>query len=191
MDPLGRVLTVTRASVVLERNAYDELGNKVSARDGEDKETRFTYDAANRLSSRTDGYGSPDAATTTYGSDENGNRTIERDARAIALGEPFSVRNTYDPLNRLHTTTDDEADVPTYEYDEEGNRTSLLTPEGHETTFAYDELGKLIRVTQPATVDHPAPVTAYVYDPNRNRIRQIDASGHVVSMTYDELDRLS
>jgi len=191
LDPLGRVLTVTRAGVVLETNAYDPLGNKVSAKDGEGKETAFTYDAANRLSARIDGVGSADEATTTFKSDENGNRVEERDARAASLGEPFSVRHTFDPLNRLSTSTDGEGDVTTYDYDEEGNRSLLRTPEGHETTYAYDELGKLIRVTQPPTPDLPAAVSRYAYDEGRNRVRQTDANSHAVSMTYDALDRLS
>jgi YD repeat-containing protein len=60
------------------------------------------------------------------------------------------LRNTYDALNRLETTTDAETDVTGYGYDEEGNRTSVVEPEQQETTYAYDELGKLLRVVQPA-----------------------------------------
>jgi YD repeat-containing protein len=119
MDPLGRTLTVTRAGITQETNAYDQVGNKTSAKDGESKETRFTYDAVNRLSERTDGFGTPDAALTTYKYDANGNRTEERDARLASLGEPWSTKNTYDPLNRLETMTDGETDVTRYAYDEE------------------------------------------------------------------------
>jgi RHS repeat-associated protein len=83
--------------------------------------------------------------------------------------------------------------------DPEGNRTSAQTAKGPTTTFEYDELGKLIKVTQPAVLVHGAgggaptletPVTSYAYDENRNRIRQTDANGHVVAMEYDELNRL-
>src|SRR5207237_3113501 len=110
LDPLGRVLAVTRAGILLETDAYDPLGNEVRALDGEGKETRFAYDAANRLSARTDGAGTPEQAVTTFTYDEDGNRTEERDARAAAVGEPFSVKNTYDPLNRMVTTSDGEGD---------------------------------------------------------------------------------
>jgi len=145
----------------------------------------FKYDAVGRLSEQTKGYGTADSAITTYKYDANGNRTEERDARLASLGEPWSLRNTYDALNRLETTTDGETDVTRYGYDEEGNRTSVIEPEQQETTYAYDELGKLLRVVQPGN-----RVTSYQYDPNRNRVLQTDANGHEVRMTYDELDRM-
>jgi RHS repeat-associated protein len=68
---------------------------------------------------------------------------------------------------------------------EEGNRISVVEPEQQETTYAYDELGKLLRVVQPGN-----RVTSHRYDPNRNRVLQTDANGHEVRMTYDELGRL-
>jgi RHS repeat-associated protein len=78
--------------------------------------------------------------------------------------------------------------------DPEGNRTSTTTPKGKTTTFEYDELGKLTKVTQPtvplAAGGTIAPETRHVYDEARNRILQTDANGHVVAMEYDELNRL-
>ena len=154
MDPLGRVVSVTRAlgepeEATLERNTYDGVGNKETQTDAEGRVTRFVYDAANRLASRTDGFGTDDAATTTFVYDKVGNTLEERDARAAALGEPWSVKRTWDELNRLETETDGEGNVTTYGYDPEGNRTSVQTPKGPTTTTTYDELGKPLDVTQP------------------------------------------
>src|SRR5262249_32444564 len=115
MDPLGRILSVTRDGVPQEATVYDGNGNAVSKKDGEGKETRFVYDAANRLASQTAGFGSPAAASTTFQYDANGNRIEELDARAAELGAPFSVKNTYDALNRLRTVTDGEGGVTTYD----------------------------------------------------------------------------
>src|SRR4029453_14087009 len=66
-DPLGRVVSVTRAlgtsdEAGLETNQYDGNGNKGLATDAESRKTRFAYDAANRLAAREDGYQSVDAA---------------------------------------------------------------------------------------------------------------------------------
>ena len=134
-------------------------GNKESQTDAEGRVTRFAYDAANRLAGRTDGFGTDDAATTTYVYDKAGNLIEERDARAAALGEPWSVKRTYDDLNRLETETDGEGNVTRYGYDAEGNRTSVMTPGGQSTQFDYDELGKLTKVTQPSPAPgQPSPV---------------------------------
>src|SRR5438552_918644 len=102
------------------------------------------------------------------------------------------MRYAYDERNHLTDTTDGESDTPTYGYDREGNRASVQEPKGEMSRFDYDELGKLIRVTQPRPdPDQPSPVTSYEYDENRNRVRQTDGNGHVVSMTYDRLDRMT
>ena len=195
MDPLGRVVTVTRApgtpeEAVLETNAYDPNGNKTLATDAEGRKTRFDYDAANRLSAREDGFQSVDAATTTFVYDKAGSQLEERDARAAALGLPWSVQRSYDDLGRLVTETDGEGNVTRYLYTEEGQRRSVQAPKGQITELDYDELGKLTKVTQPAvTVVRPdgstvieSPATTHVYDEARNRTRQIDANGHVRRM---------
>jgi RHS repeat-associated protein len=184
-DPLGRVLSVSRAGVALEQDRYDENGNLLSKKDAEGRETVFTYDNANRPATRVEGFGSPEAGVTELRHDENGNLTEERDGRARDLGLPFSTKNTYDELDRLETVTDGAAHTTVYGYDEEGNRNLMREPEGQSTTFAYDELGKLRRVTQPGN-----RATSYDYDPARNRIRQTDANHHGVEMTYDELGRV-
>ena len=200
-DPLGRVVSVTRAfgtpeAAVLERNVYDPSGNKTLATDAEGKKARFEYDAANRLTLREDGFESASASVTTFPLyDKAGNLLEERDARAAALGEPWSLKRSYDDLNRLETETNGESLITTtYGYDPEGNRTSVTTPKVTLTSFEYDELGKLLKVTQPSVAlaggGRTSPTTTYGYDPSRNRIRQTDANGHVVAMEYDDLNRL-
>jgi RHS repeat-associated protein len=191
MDPLGRRRTVTRAGVALETHTYDPLGNRLTSEDAENKETRFVYDPANRLESRTDGFGTAEVAKTEFEYDENGNQTRELDKRAADLGRPYSISRTYDDLNRLETQTDGEGHTTRYAYDFEGNRTRLEEPLGQTTRFEYDELGKLTRVLQPIPREgQPTPVTSYVYDESRNRTHQTDANEHVVQMDYDSLNRL-
>ena len=193
-DPLGRVLTITRAQgtpeeTVVERNAYDALGNKVLATDGAGKKTQFVYDRANRLASQVDGFDSAEAATTEYRYDGNGNRTKLIDPRSSET-EP-SAEYGYDELNRVTDEWDGERNHTQYAYDEEGDRTSVTTPKLAVTSFDYDELKKLTRVVQPAASSGEAVATTqYRYDANRNRVRQTDADGHVVAMEYDELNRL-
>jgi RHS repeat-associated protein len=196
LDPLGRVVKVTRAvgtpdEAAVESNTWDGNGNKETAIDAEDRVTRFAYDAANRLGSRTDAFGTPDAATTTFAYDGVGNVLEEKDARAALLGGPWSAKRTYDALNRLETETDGEGNVTTYGYDPEGNRTSTTNPKLQTTTTTYDELGKPLDITQPPPKQgDPSPVTRFRYDENRNLVRMEDADGRVTKLDYDELNRL-
>src|SRR5262249_33808815 len=159
----GRLRSVTRSGVALERHEYDGNGNRTLTRDAEDHTTRFEYDAANRVSRRIEGAGSPVEGTTTFQYDENGNVREERDARAASIGAPWWVKRTYDRLNRLETETDGENNVEEYDYDAEGNRTLVRDPKGQVTTYDYDELGKLFTVTQPGNRR-----TTHGYDEGRN-----------------------
>ncbi len=136
LDPLGRVVSVTRAVGTPGRGRCSSATPTTATatarrrRTAKGTSTRFAYDAANRLESRTDGFGTPDAAMTSFAVRRRGNLLEERDARAALLGEPWSAKRTYDALNRLETETDGEGNVTTYGYDGEGNRTSVQAPKG-------------------------------------------------------------
>jgi len=196
MDALGRIVRVTRpydpatgVGIALETHAYDGDNNRLSTTDAEGRVTAFEYDRANRVERRIDGQGSTVEAATVFIYDLNGNKTVEIDPRSTP--EAPSMQYGYDALNRLKSTTNGENESTVNGYDEEANRISVQEPKGPITQFDYDELGKLIRVTQPPPEpDQPSPVTAYGYDENRNRLKQTDANGNVVEMTYDRLDRL-
>jgi RHS repeat-associated protein len=182
LDPLGRTRTVTREGVLQESNGYDGNGNKVLASDGEGRKTQFVYDESNRLKQRTDGFESPAASITTLVLFKDGLVKEEKDQRLP--NNP--VRRTYFRTHLLKTETNGDLETTTYAYDQEGNRTSVDDPITPPTTFDYDELGKLMKVTQPG-----GRVTRYTYDPNRNRVRQTDANTHDVQMAYDDLNRLT
>ena len=92
MDPLGRVVCVTRDGVRLEKNTYDEVGNKVLGIDGEGKKTQFVYDKANRPTLQTAGFESTDASTTEIRYDKNGNKLKVIDARSTESAPSAGVR---------------------------------------------------------------------------------------------------
>jgi YD repeat-containing protein len=189
MDPLGRVVRVTRDAVVLETNAYDALGNKVLATDGESRKTQFVYDKANRLSAQTDGFETADAATTQYRYDENGKPHEGHRPRSTEAVP--SQELVYDELNRVTDEWDGARDHTHYAYDEEGHRTLGAHAEGAGDCVPLRRAGQ-------ATLGHAAGAGIRRVPPghgaglrsNRNRIRQTDANTHVVRMDYDELNRL-
>ena len=183
LDALGRLVSVTRSNVTLEQHAYDPNNNRILSTDANGNQTQFTYDGANRLTARTDGFGSADATTTRFTYDGVGNLLEEKDGRAI--GKAFDIHNTYDALNRLTSVQDGAGQVTSFEYDGEGNRTAQTEPKGNRTEFSYGELSELIEVRMA-----DSGVYRYTYDPNRNRTQQTDANGNVVAFTYDKLNRM-
>jgi RHS repeat-associated protein len=93
-------------------------------------------------------------------------------------------------------------------YDENGNVVSMKTPLGHETTFSYDwndrlvsltfvptgavtsyeydVLGRLTKVTGPE-----GGVTTLAYDPDSNLVSTTDADGVTVQYRYDRRNQLT
>ena len=185
LDSLGRLISVTRSGVLLEQHEYDGNNNRVLSTDANMNQTQFSYDGANRLIVRTDGLGSDEETATTFKYDRIGNLLEEKDGRLT--GRPFDIKNTYDDLNRLTAVEDGEANITSFEYDGEGNRTAQVEPKGpsYRTEFDYGELNELIEVRMP-----DGGVYGYEYDDNRNRTTQTDAEGNVVTFTYDVLNRV-
>jgi RHS repeat-associated protein len=190
MDPLGRTREVARGDALVERHTYDGNGNRLTSLDAEERATAFEYDAANRLVRRTDGVGTANESSITYTPDANGNVLEERDARAVLESQPFSVKRTYDELNRPETVTDGLLHTAENGWDPEGNQIRLKHPEGNELHSAYDELAKLTQTTEPPAGPGTG-VTRHTYDANRNRTEQEDARSNAVEMQYDELGRLT
>ncbi|WP_295928542.1 RHS repeat-associated core domain-containing protein [uncultured Xanthomonas sp.] len=188
--------------------------------------TRFTYDAAHRLADIADNAGN----TIHYTLDNAGNRLKEdtKDAsgtlkrslsriynqlgqlatQATAQGDPtdfgydgngntktvtdalgHATQNDYDPLNRLARTLQDVGGIAaetTFGYDALDNLTKVTDPKGLDTTYAYNGLGDLTKLTSPDTGS-----TTYTYDSAGNRATQTDARNIKISYGYDALNRLT
>ncbi|WP_226980429.1 RHS repeat-associated core domain-containing protein [Xanthomonas sp. LMG 12459] len=188
--------------------------------------TRFTYDAAHRLTDIADNAGN----TIHYTLDNAGNRSKEdtKDAsgtlkrslsriynqlgqlatQATAQGDPtdfgydgngntktvtdalgHATQNDYDPLNRLARTLQDVGGIAaetTFGYDALDNLTKVTDPKGLDTTYAYNGLGDLTKLTSPDTGS-----TTYTYDSAGNRATQTDARNIKTSYGYDALNRLT
>ncbi len=177
---------------LVEHSCYDNTGNLVSTTAPKaalatvtcpaSHTTPFTtvygYDLAHRRTSVSD----PLDHRTAFGYDANSNRTSVTDA----AGNPTTYK--YDALDRLTRTeqrflagTSPRNVVTVVEYDENSNRTRLISPRGYDaspdkttfskyvTKFNYDALNRLTRVDLPTDSTYP---TAYYihrgYDANGN-----------------------
>jgi RHS repeat-associated protein len=180
-DTLGNATTYT----------YDLAGRRTTetvTKDGQPHTTHYSYDDADDLLSVTQTVGGL-VVTTSYAYDERRNRVSMTDANGVV------TRYEYDGLNRLVNMTqnyregepaDEHTNVQTtYEYDEVGNRISVTDANGRITYSEYDDLNRLVTVTDPLS-----GTISYDYDQVGNQTSIADANGNTTSYEYDSLNRL-
>jgi RHS repeat-associated protein len=187
----------------------DALGNNTSYEyDSNGNITRITYQ---------------DGSKVEYQYDANRNKT---NIKTISkTGQVLEVKNTFDSNNNLIETINAKGDKTTFSYNANNQLLTKTTPEGittkneytsgrlsktiyaqgtadeYSVQFAYDQLGRLIRETDPFgkvtkyTYDDADRLTSvedplgnkifHYYDYRGNRIKTIDKNGNVTSFTYD------
>ncbi len=185
-DDLNRPVQTFDANNHMTTLAYDENGNVIGETNTLGERTSYAYDGLNRRIRVEDALGN--ATSFTY--DANGNQTSITDANGV------TTQFEYDALNRLtavienYSTTelpDYQTNVCTeYTYDENGNRLTIKDGNHHVTNFAYDELNRLIRETDPLI-----HATQYDYDSVGNRVQTIDANGNTITYVYDDANHLT
>jgi RHS repeat-associated protein len=192
-DLEGRVTRITNAAGGVMVLDYDEEGRKTLESTWFDGETPrfdviFEYDPAGRLVQRTE----PLGRITTYDYDPAGNLTRE----TLSGGdlEPRVTETDYDDLHRvteIRRLVEGGPAIVRMEYDGEGNKTLEVDPLGRQTTFEYDELDRLVRMTEPE-----GKVTVSSYDGNGNLVetRQVNDTGsgdQIRELIYDPSNRLA
>jgi RHS repeat-associated protein len=211
---------VARRETVADRlgkvtvHEYDADGNVLRTTDPLEGTTSFTYDEFGNELTRTD----PLGRTTTYEYDGRRNRTSETNAlnetttytynsrnELLTVTDPLGreTRNTYDATGNLLSTRDPSGATTTYTYPSLGfglpgasspNPDSMTDALGRQTTYGYDNQGRLTRETNP--LGHE---TTYEYDANGNRKKQTrtrttgggETESVVSEFEYDSENRLT
>jgi RHS repeat-associated protein len=102
-----------------------------------------------------------------------------------AAGCRVDVRNTFDRMDQLVTTTNALGETTQTELDLRGRPMIVRTPLGHETRFEYDLDGNRIR-----TVDPTGAESIAIYDAEDRVIETRDALGRRTTTSYDREGRV-
>ena len=127
--------------------------------------------------------------------DFNGNRTsytYDSDGNIASKIDPLGNKWIYSYVpgtDRLETETDPMDVVTKYQYDGNGNQTTIISdyggPSENTTTYTYDSRGHKTNVTDPI-----GNTTTYEYDVSGNMIRKTDPLKNVTTYTYDNRGNL-
>jgi RHS repeat-associated protein len=201
-DSLGREIRRERSGpgllaqygsdpLLLETREYDGNGNVVRVRDGRGSVSRQDFDGADRRVATVEGEGSPVESITRYGLDGVGNIVTVKDGRAH--GGPFDLRREYDARYRVVLSEDAVGGVSRFRHDAGDLVIERREPLGWVTSYAYDELGKLLSVDESArdSGTGDAGVTRFRYDAQRNLLARQDAAGNLTTFVYDALHRMT
>lgn len=173
-DRENRLTDIFREGVTLWHYDYDKLGRRYRETDANQNATNLVFDGIGRVTKES----RPEASVTTHVYNSNGEKEYTQ------LPEGQRLNFTYDKRLRVKTESNGvNAEVTTYGYDANNNRTSKKRPLGANWTYNFDALNRLWRVQS------PLGNTDYGYDTASNLESEKDAAGRIVSYTNNLANR--
>ncbi len=195
----GDLAQITEPSGLITRYSYDALGRRTSQTEVSDSypaglTTSFGYDAESRLTSTTEP-ATTDAVTgvrhqqqvnQSYDADGNVTQTEVKD---LLGGDPARVTGyTYDDHSRLATVVSANGDEVSYDYDDFGNKIAMTDPVGTRYEYAYTGRNAVaeVRLRDPYSDGSSSylVLTSYAYDPAGQLAYQTDSMGHRIRYEY-------
>jgi RHS repeat-associated protein len=177
----------------------DPRGNADGA-NAADYTTTVRYDSADRLVETKapqvqmdkNGATAPGRPSSLVGYDVVGNSTHQRDAEGRTFVSTFDKAGQLTSAAAPAYTPPGGATITStakHSYDAAGQRKTTTDPRGYVTTYDYDQLGRQVRITEPAS-DGQAPGTWVTeYDMAGENLATVDPTGARTQATYDDLGR--
>lgn len=208
-DVIGVAFTANNEMQLETRNRYDKNGNLVSIVTPDGKETRYVYDAGNRVMKTTseslNELGKPAIATTTSSYNWQNKPLTTTDT----LGRTTTY--TYNAFGSLELTTYPDDSKQLEVYDRAQRRIAVISPEAYRDNLAWDQMGrteytydnmdrvKLVtemfenktfipQTLQWSTKWAELATKAYEYDENGNVVKELSGEGYAfgTGKTIDE-----
>ncbi len=133
----------------------------------------YTYDDVYRLTDAI--YTGDITATYKYTYDPVGNMTAYTE---ILNTQTTRVTRYFDDANRLQDSFDYDAGTTSYLYDNNGNLTLIIPPDGGNWLhYGYDQRNLMITHTLSVSGTNPQLQAAYAYDGAGSRVQQVDYTG--------------
>lgn len=180
--PSAGVTTSTDPLNAATRHTYQTPGNLAILTDAGGQNTAFSYDSANRVTSMTDrlaattriAYHVPSGFVSSI-TDAQGNTTAFTYTAQTQSGFTF--------YNRTKAAFADGTST-TYNYDAQGNATSVIDRGGKAWTYTYNARGQVLTTTNPA-----GGVSTYSYNNDGTMASMKTPAGDVTAYAYDDKKR--
>lgn len=148
--------------------AYDANNNKISEVTARGNETKYEFDALGNMVKVQN----PLNRVINYTYDGNNNLTQKRINDLVATYK-------YDSANNIVEESNEYGYTEMFEYDDFGNLTNYVKPDGTEITYEFDLLGNKLKEGS----------RTFSYD-NHNNLVSASYNGKNLSFEYDEFNRM-
>jgi RHS repeat-associated protein len=167
---------VEDANGTITETGYDGAGQIVSQTDGNKHTTKYVRNTLEQVTEVID----PLGRKTTKEYDLAGN------LKSLTDQAKRTTTYTHDPGNRLTeiSYSDGKTHAVKYEYDADGNRTSMTDATG-TSSYAFDQLDRLTE-----NKDGHGDIAKYEYDLANQQTKITYPNGKAVTQTYDKAGRL-
>ena len=194
-DGLGNLNQLVSPDTGVTTNTYDPAGNLITATDAKGQQSRYTYDALNRVT-KVEYFGPGPVLTAThiYSYDDGPNQK----GRLTQLIETGSTTvYSYDQKGRLTgeaRTINGVAYTTGYGYDAQGRLATMTYPGGRVLAYTFDAIGRVRGITAQKDGDIQVIVSSVAYQPfggpksytfgnGQTYARGFDTDGRIASYT--------